>query len=360
MILHLFASVLIAFSVSSNVIKFNSNQNFDNFNSNDQYDNVSFSSNVEGLKPRLAPSTFIGCYNFNDTFEFSSALDELSSDYGFADEPVIFDSGLNFRCPCYMDDLDSQQFIYSMSFYHSDETSYYIGVRFRTYIPNIGGTYTYTNYDFYIDVFDGDYLVDYTQDYKSFFFYCPDVLVLSDDFTILFNTLFKNSPNAFHKVLNGSYYLTTSSTFSPSVVLSNLTFNLKFYDTLRLDDDTVSLFYWDVFENNERANVYTYPFNDSSLTNTLFYFTNSWCTMTTYNRLNSYGLFGYDPVYQGNVFDFKDMIFTVMDSQIYFYKSLLNFELFGTNLFIAFAGLLSVALILMLIRKFAFGRLFGG
>lgn len=76
-------------------------------------------------------------------------------------------------------------------------------------------------------------------------------------------------------------------------------------------------------------------------------------TQNEYNRWQSYGVFGYVPQVQPGEYEFDDLFFSLVDTPIYFVYSIFNWKLFGANLFIAFTGLVSFALVLILFRRFA-------
>lgn len=71
----------------------------------------------------------------------------------------------------------------------------------------------------------------------------------------------------------------------------------------------------------------------------------------TYNELSQIGVFSYVRDTQYDDTDFHDLLFTIMDTPIYFFSRLFDFQFFGVNLYIALSGLITLAIVVIIIRK---------
>ena len=70
-----------------------------------------------------------------------------------------------------------------------------------------------------------------------------------------------------------------------------------------------------------------------------------------YNMLGTKGTFSYVQPQLPSDFSFRDFFFGIADTPLYYAWSLLNWDLFGLNLFVDFCGLCTLALIVFVIKK---------
>lgn len=107
-------------------------------------------------------------------------------------------------------------------------------------------------------------------------------------------------------------------------------------------------------------NVATYTYNASTnefenftwLNNNyrqIYLGTSKLVSQAEYNWFNSNGVFEYLEEISNS--EFADIFFALVDSQVYYIKSLLSYELFGINLFSAFTSILTLSLVVLLIKK---------
>lgn len=188
------------------------------------------------------------------------------------------------------------------------------------------------------------------------------------DSAYIFDALFTTTDNVYTHSYTGYYNFRNGLSNIPSyfVTFGYMMFNQSSYTLMfnygdGIHTDTHSAIYLSYyqlidFEGNGYQGYsiesFALPFNSNSVISSNIYMTSVKMTNTTYNRLSSVGVFAYvrDTSYD-NV-TFKDFFFSLVDTPVYFASSLLSFELFGVNLFIALTGLLTLCCILLLIKKF--------
>lgn len=120
------------------------------------------------------------------------------------------------------------------------------------------------------------------------------------------------------------------------------TSNGNHYNYLLINTEVIT------FGSTQVYNFDNYKWVDSSYR--LLYFDNSYITVSVYNLLSSYGVFSFVDVNQDATL--RDMFFSFVDVPIYTLSSLLSFELFGLDLFIALGSLLLVLLVFKIIKLF--------
>lgn len=192
--------------------------------------------------------------------------------------------------------------------------------------------------------------------------------LIHDDLAYIFDALFTTYDNVYTRSYTGYYNFRNGLNNIPSyfVTFGYMMFNQSSYSLMfnygdGIHTDTkyaIYLSYYQLIDlegngyQGYSIESFALPFNSNSVISSNIYMTGVKMTNTTYNRLSSVGVFGYvrDSSYD-NV-TFKDFFFSLVDTPVYFASSLLSFELFGVNLFIALTGLLTLCCILLLIKKF--------
>lgn len=188
-----------------------------------------------------------------------------------------------------------------------------------------------------------------------------DGLVLSSNGAKCFDALFTHYDNAYTTTYNGYIHFLNNTTFSYPFTA----FGTEIIDTSMYYDLLVPYQPSGSYVNNtlivQKSNYYTYSYifyEDVSYTLPLASYSRDWLTSNYKMSLTSKRNLGYI-AYYGYVRDtsydnvtFKDFFFSLVDTPVYFASSLLSFELFGVNLFVALTGLLTLCCILLLIKKF--------
>lgn len=198
-----------------------------------------------------------------------------------------------------------------------------------------------------------DTLADCDLWVRQFQVYFNYEVYLSDDEYKLFTSLFTQSGNAYNSSYNGYFTFTSStvqnkSTFcvlGSTLVNNQLGFLMThdYYsskDILCLTIDTsqpLGIGDYNLIENNQYSGK-----NFVLLSNVLI-------NDTAYQRMQSFGVFSY--VQDTTDYDFKDLMVSIADTPIVFLRNLFSFQLFGIELYIAFASVLTLVLIAVVIKK---------
>ena len=279
-------------------------------------------------------STLGGGYNFVDYFD----LDD--------DNPIHVD--------CYFNDYDSDFFntlLYcNGSVYYLYQLSiiqYYSQVSVSLYCFEYDDLSTYV--DFTIPFDNGDVLSDLEVEYRDLYFYVTNPYVLDSDSYQQFNKIFTSNDNQYVVSYNG-YYSFLSGGITPlstnPTILGNIVLNNVIYYGIRTGSFYFSAISID-YVNNTNTVVNGLSYSQSPN----IWFNNVKLTKSDYTYLNTIGVFGYSRPTTYDDSTFNDLLFSIMDSPIYMLSRLLNFELFGVNVFIAVTGLLTLALVVVVIRK---------
>ena len=283
-------------------------------------------------------TTVFGVYNFRDTFDYSSLEDGyIGNTYYFEDE--VGDR----RCIISITDGGSMYFLHSIQLSYSALLESCIVLVSYYDDENVLDTEQFTVFHDLANLIDYQYMFFNVlqpvyfaeEDYALF-----DILFTHDDnfFITSYNgyfNMFNNSSLSGYHYYNvfGSIAFNNSLSYCYNFVLGSYTYQV---DTLSLDSSTGTLVINRFGQSDLQKNVL---------------FNNVKMSRNAYLDLQNIGIFAYvhDTSYDDSTFN--DLLFSIMDSPIYMLSRLLNFELFGTNLFIAFTGLLTLALIVVVIRK---------
>ena len=245
-----------------------------------------------------------------------------------------------------------------------DKDDYHIDVTFRVY------NYAYAHgvvWSYSIDSLDD--ISNLSSSDFDLIFEVRQSYVLLDETALLFNALFTQEDNVYTTTYNGYYsFRNNISTMNYKfAVFGYYAFNQQTYsfmfnygDGVHTDTSSgVYMSYYALFNDSGTyyyegfaIESYSFPLNTSSIKNSQILFNNVKMSKTSYTRLSSYGVFAYvrDTTYDDA--DWQDLLFSVMDSPIYMINRLLSFEIFGLNLFVALAGLLTICALLVLIKRF--------
>lgn len=192
--------------------------------------------------------------------------------------------------------------------------------------------------------------------------------LIHDDLAYIFDALFTTYDNVYTRSYTGYYNFRNGLTNIPTyfVAFGYFMFNQSSYSLMfnygdGIHTDThyaIYLSYYQLIDlegngyQGYSIESFGLPFNSNSVISSNIYMTGVKMTNTTYNRLSNVGVFGYVRDTSYDDVTFRDFFFSLVDTPIYFASSLLSFELFGVNLFIALTGLLTLCCILLLIKKF--------
>lgn len=159
------------------------------------------------------------------------------------------------------------------------------------------------------------------------------------DLNLNFSTLFNNVTNSKYYYLSGIY----NQRLIETIVIGYLaTSNRSIVSILYLNEDNFNIIYDSTnggWGSNERIFYISYYFSESS-----------------YNILSSCGQFAYIPTTTPTTSSFTDIVYALIDVPIITIQKLLNFSLFGVDLFYAFTGILTLLLIISVIKMIIAGK----
>lgn len=273
--------------------------------------------------------------------------------------------------------LGYQSYSFSIEFENSNDLAYTTPITFNNdyaspnyYLKSISfNAYDIIDVDIDFDYYDSN-LTDYTtgitiergESFQEFsisamMFYCHRSIILHGDDAIIFSNIFTTEDNSLVTSYTGYYSFVTNQTGLPNqfFVYGSCLFNNQMYfgfTSHGVDSSHVNFYYYDVNEFYYTMRSYTLPLVGGEISNRNILCTNCKMSVADKTKLSNIGIFSYvrDSSYDDT--DFKDLMFSVMDSPIYMLSRLLGFELFGVNLYIALASLLTIVALLVLIRKF--------
>lgn len=279
-------------------------------------------------------STLSGGYNFQDYF------------YLDIDNPI--------HVNCYFNNYDDTFFNTVM--YFNDNVYYLYELSIIQYQSQVSLTFSCVDYndtttlnDFVTSLSNNDNLYDLDVDFADLYFYITNPYILDSSSYEQFSKIFTNNDNQFVVSYNG-YFSFLSGNITPFserfTILGNIIFNNVIYYGFRSGQYSIDAISID-YVNSVNSVVVGVSYKEAPN----IWFNNVKMTKSNYTYLHSIGVFGYVRPTTYDDSTFNDLLFSIMDSPIYMLSRLLNFELFGMNVFIAVSGLLTLALVVVVIRK---------
>ena len=317
---------------------------------------LSFSVGAKSIDHREAvtnnQATYVnGSYNFKDSFDFDT------DDFDLSDYEIVFE------------DIGSvKSYLNPMSFYDGGGHFYYVyKINFNVnYVSTITLTFyyydVYSSSSFSFSIIDDSLITDLDSDYSDLIINFRNTYILDGDEAKLFNYCFTREDNALTTTYNGYYSFSNnlSSINNWFFISGAISFNNRVYNVFTNKGDgvvgssavAVCGSYFNIEQNQYYMQSFGLPFDRNYVSSNNVLMSNAKMTKYSYNNLTNVGVFAYqhDPTYDDA--DWKDLLFSVMDSPIYMISRLLNFEIFGINLYIALAGLLTIVVIVFCVRKF--------
>lgn len=319
---------------------------------------LSFSVGAKSIDHRESAATnqsiyVNGSYNFQQSFTFDT------DDFDLSDYNIVFDNS------------DVKSYSNPISFYNSNSSHFYYlsSINFNT---NTGVSdliiLTFNIYDVYsvnsfsVRFYDGDYIYDVDSDYADMIINFRNTYILTGDEAKLFKIFFTKEDNDLTTTYNGYYSFNNniSSINNWFFISGAISFNNRVYNVFTNKGDgvvgssatAICGSYFNIEQNQYYMQSFGLPFDRNYVSSNNVLMSNAKMSKVSYNILTNYGVFAYqhDPTYDDA--DWKDLLFSVMDSPIYMISRLLNFQLFGINLYLALAGLLTIVIIVFCVRKF--------
>ena len=316
---------------------------------------LSFSVGAKSIDHREAvtnnQATYVnGVYNLKNEFQFNTG-DFSQTEYTIQFEDITQQKSFVNPISCYLDTGVILYYVASLTFDLSD--SHEIGLEFTAY-----NNYEDTSFGFRVG--DGDSLNDIDTDYTDLIVQFRGAYTLIGDEADLFNLIFTHEDNIYTTTYNGYYSMSNNANINNIVgIFGAISFNQYVYtyvtnraDDLFFDYQKLNFGYFDVTTDMFQEKSYYVPFDKNYVYSNNLLISNGKMTLQTYQRLSTYGVFAYERDTSYDDSDWKDLLFSVMDSPIYMISRLLNFEIFGINLYIALAGLLTIVVIVFCVRKF--------
>lgn len=198
--------------------------------------------------------------------------------------------------------------------------------------------------------------VEYTGDFEylttNFVMTFNEEYYLTGVDAIIFNTLFNKSGNRYVQYYNGYYHYNNgnwfSNTYAPTYYDFGALFMTQGYIFNSYSYDTSKVSYNTMYKNGTTQS-YVVAYDNGNYTNLSNITIQGLLPVRVRQCLNSTGQFQF--VNDTPNTSWYEMILATMDAPIYYLKNLLGFELFGMNLFIAFASLMTLMLIIAIIKK---------
>lgn len=194
---------------------------------------------------------------------------------------------------------------------------------------------------------------DCSTDLMACVVYFDDYYYASGNSGKLFRNVFGNEPNEYVYAYTGWY------TFNGNINTVNEYFNLygnvtvgnSLYNHLYGSHESDNVFYLQSQYSINRT-ILPYHLHDDTgwHSSQLVYFTGVLIPEKERTVLLQLGMFNYVPDVPNT--SLTELIFSVVDSPVYFLYSMLNFEVFGTSLFIAFCSLVTCAVLIFVAKKF--------
>lgn len=349
MVLNLFGVSFLLFGSTLNITKsiFNIHNDSGNNNHVEKLDLPKQSAIFNGLT---------GNYNFYNSYDFSELETGFSVDFN-----IQFDEDHTFNCP-----LSTGQKLYFIESCYIDVSANRpstprADVTFYCYDPNDpSDTYTFTINDIYDETDISDSSTEIYQ-YRDLFFNINNTIYLTDDEYLAFNLVFTKDDNLYVTSYNGYYNFLNNGyvplngesldIFGYTIFNNRVVFAMSGYAYQHSYLNRWDIVTFDTAQQHNVISTVNYPFKSDQVSANNIYFNGVKMSVETYDLMTDIGVFAYvrdDSQYEGT---FQDLLFSIMDSGVYMLSRLLNFELFGMNLFVALSGLLTLAIVVVVIRK---------
>lgn len=309
-----------------------------------------------------SPTIVQGVYNFRDFFNYTEFLAYANS-HGYDDDissTVQFDhvssGGMpvdRFNTP--LSYSGTTYYLYKLDLAYSPND--YILVTFYCYNGSQGADLEFT-FELYEDTYLSSFISTYSYLQELLFEFHEDVGFTREE-GMIFDFFFTRDNNSFITTYNGYFTWSSLTSYNRPVTCfgTSLFGSSMYYDLVTPQQNGATS--WD--------NAYYFSVDFSTYEYSRFILEGSQFPLQNYNKtwlvnwkmsnntkskLELYGVFQYVPDHTYDDVTFKDFFFSIVDTPVYFVSSILSFELFGVNLFIALSGLLTICVILVLIKKF--------
>lgn len=351
MILELIATGLLAYGVASNSV----NRVYGN--SNDSNDNH-IVEKLDLPRNNAFSNSVFGAYNWRDEFDWQDIYDSMPVNQIFTYE---FDASTsNYYVPIWCNVFNQANSSYSYAYLqkielsYRDDNTYDDDAVFTLYFYDYDGdTYNYT-----FTLWSGvpstqqELIINFRQSYtfNDIYHHVFDIFFTSDDNTWV------TSYNGYYNFANTTTLFNAPFGVYGSIAFNNtITFGMSNTFVTQSNSGYANHNVWfDSYDNTTLSygvTRYYYPFDRNSVVSSNLLFNNVKMSKTSYNYLGLVGIFSYQRDSSYDDTDFHDLLFGVMDSSLFMLSRLLNFDLFGMNLFVAFSGLLTLAVVIVVIRK---------
>lgn len=188
---------------------------------------------------------------------------------------------------------------------------------------------------------------------RSIYFNIRQSILADEVTTNIFNALFTHEDNWYIKNYTGwySFSSTTQGISWTANMYGSITMGQTMYYSATINGNFIKAQMYDPNNDVYKYDAMALPFSTSQR-GTQWYLAGAKMTNEDKTKWESVGTFAYIPKTQPGEYSLRDLFFSLADTPIYFIYSIFNWQLFGANLFIAFIGLVSFALILLLFRRF--------
>lgn len=246
------------------------------------------------------------------------------------------------------------QFFWSMDY--PPYYSYHIEANVYDWYDDESSTITITSTNTNEGVEDFIYLRNYNIDIQEFIVYFPGRFYYEDSRKETFSTFFTNANNEYISSYTGYFNFMTTYNGSEIDVRGNFIIDNQLYFELfdRYDSGELWARFYSTDDHGQPINKQRRIFGTANGTRVTPKDKNIYMNIPKFpesqkEQFEQIGVFQYIQDHHDTTW--YEMILSTMDAPIYYLTSLMNFELFGINLFIAFSSILTLVIIITVIKK---------
>lgn len=297
-------------------------------------------------------NTFLsGFYNFRDEYDFNYEEYHELTDFIYE-----FDIDMDFTNSCPITYQGELKFLRVVEINYLVNPGTATPQTLRCHVRMTYGDEEQLDFATYTEwVFVSDLGLDSADNFlfQDCVFSINNGFLINPTYQKVWNSVFTSADNQYVITYNGYFNFNTNfDSYDEYVaVVGSVVMDNRYYYGLGTTDFACNCVYFNSEDLRYHLNTYTLPFNMTKVASRNIWFNGVKLQRSTFRHMSSVGLFSYvrDTNYDNT--DFHDLLFTIVDVPVYFISSFFNFELFGMNLAVAFAGLVTLAVMLFVVKK---------
>lgn len=196
------------------------------------------------------------------------------------------------------------------------------------------------------------YLSNYNDVAKNLILYFPSQFYFNETSDNYFSGIFTHSNNAYITSYDGYINLAVNYVSSDYDIYGNFIIDNSLYKSI-FDEAGDTLMYGTYidYNGNEQIIKERYLFgNDRAPKDRNIYANITKLPLVDKAKIENFAVFTYvQPAVEQ--YSFSEFMFSIMDAPLYYLTSMFNFELFGMNMYVALASLVTLAIIIIVIKK---------